>query len=165
VLYSNRLKNIRILLVDDERLILRLVTDVLSHLGFTSVTVCHSGTEAAEKIRTDLFDIVITDWRMPDMQGIDLIRFIRNSPESPCQRIPIILLTGNTGTNYIFEARDAGVTEYMIKPFSAQQLVRRIKAIIERPKSYVEAPTYRGPNRRFHDIGTPEGVERRKPRG
>lgn len=160
-----RLKKIRILIVDDEKLILRLITDVLNHLGFKSITTALTGKDAMEKIRNEEFDFIITDWRMPDIKGIDLIHFIRSSGECTYPRVPIILLTGNTGSNYIVQARDAGVTEYMIKPFSAQQLVKHIKSIIENPRSFVDAPSYRGPNRRFHNAPTPHNIDRRKRTG
>ena len=157
-----RLKNIRILLIDDEVLVLRLVTDVLAHLGFTDVTTAETGSDALALICAHEYDIVITDWRIPDCEGIDLIKFIRTSEQCSYPQVPIILLTGNTGTNYILRARDAGVTEYMIKPFSAQQLVRRIKSIVEKPRPFVEAPSYFGPNRRFHNSVTLDVIDRRQ---
>ena len=157
-----KLQDIRILIADDDKLILRLITDVLNHLGFSDTTHANTGREAINLIKRQKFDFVITDWRMPDLEGIGLIQFIRSSGECPSPRIPIILLTGNAGSNYIYQARDAGVTEYMIKPFSAQQLVRRIKAIIENPRSFIEAPSYNGPNRRFHDTEFLHEIDRRQ---
>lgn len=157
-----RLKNIRVLLVDDDPLILRLISDVLKHLGFSAITKANTGGEAVNLICTHEFDLIITDWRMPDTKGIDLIRFVRSSSKCAYPHVPIILLTGNTGSNYIMKARDAGVTEYMIKPFSVQQLVRRIKSIIENPRSFIDAPHYKGPNRRFHDTELSTDENRRQ---
>lgn len=157
----NQLGNLRILLVDDEQLIVRLVNDVLTHLGFNALTICRNGLEGMEQARQQNFDMIITDWRMPDIEGIELIQFIRRSGECPNPRVPIIMLTGNTETSYILRARDAGVTEYMIKPFSAQELARRIKVIIERPRRFVESPNYVGPDRRWHNVPIPKGNERR----
>lgn len=161
---SSRLSDIKILLVDDEKQIVRLVTDVLTHLGFDSITTASTGAQAAELLRRTRYDFMITDWRMPEMQGIDLIRFVRTSPECKCPRMPVIMLSGNTEAHYILTARDAGVNEYVIKPFSANDLVRRIRAIIETPRSYVEAPRYRGPNRRWHDVPLMYEADRRKRR-
>jgi DNA-binding response OmpR family regulator len=154
--------NIQVLIADDERMIQRLVYDVLTQLGFRNITVASSGRQAIEHLKRQPFDFVITDWRMKDMEGIDIIRFVRSSPESPNPRIPIIMLTGNTEAHYVFTARDAGVNEYLIKPFTAEQLVRRIRAIIEKPKAFVEAPAYKGPDRRHRAEDPPQGNDRRR---
>lgn len=158
---ANRLANIQVLIVDDERLMLELVNEVLRKLGFQRITVAGSGREAIQQIMRNHFDFIITDWRMGDMDGIDILHFVRESPQSPYLRIPVILLTGNTEAKNVIEARDAGVTEYIIKPFSAKQLTKRIKSIIELPRSFVEAPTYHGPDRRWHDVVPPDGIDRR----
>lgn len=159
---SGQLHKIQVLIVDDERLIQRLVYDVLMKLGFRQITVASSGRKAIELVSRQTFDFIITDWRMGDLDGIDLIRFVRANPASTCPRIPIILLTGNTEAHYVLTARDAGVNEYVIKPFTAEQLVRRIRSIIERPRPFIESSTYKGPERRYHDIPPPNGIERRK---
>ena len=161
---SNRLSQIRVLLVDDEMQILRLVRDVLMELGFQDITLAHDGREGIAFAKTQRFDFIITDWRMPDIEGIELIRFVRSSPESLSPRVPIIMLSGNTEATYVLQARDAGVNEYVIKPFTAEQLVRRLRAIIEKPRSFVEAPKYRGPNRRWHEVDNAFPLERRKNR-
>ncbi len=158
---AGQLSSINILLVDDEKQILKLVSDVLRHLGFSEITIAHNGRDAVEQISQKRFDFIITDWRMPDMEGIDLVRFVRRSPLCKMPRIPIIMLTGNSEAPYILRARDEGVTEYMIKPFSAHELVKRIRSIIEKPRSFIDSPRYKGPNRRWHDVPHSE-QERRK---
>jgi len=163
---NNQLQKISVLIVDDEKLIQRLVYDVLIKLGFRSITVANSGRRAMELVTQQKFDFVITDWRMDDLDGIDFLNFVRTAPDSPCPRIPVILLTGNTDVGDVIRARDAGVNEYIIKPFSAEQLVKRIRAVIENPRSFVEAPNYRGPERRHRAEEPPDGADRRKnPKG
>jgi two-component system, chemotaxis family, chemotaxis protein CheY len=159
---DNQLKNIKVLIVDDEKLIQRLVYDVLVELGFRLITIASSGRQAIRLASAQAFDFIISDWRMGDLDGIDLIEYLRTSPDSPNPRIPIILLTGNTEAHYVLRARDAGVNEYLIKPFAADQLVRRIRAIIEKPKGFIEAPNYRGPDRRHREEEPPYGKDRRK---
>lgn len=161
---NNHLEKIQVLIVDDELTIQRLVYDVLMQLGFRFVSVANSGRKAIELVSRMPFDFIITDWRMGDLDGIDLIRFVRTSPELPRPHIPIILLTGNTEARYVLTARDAGVNEYLIKPFTAEQLIKRIRAIIERPRAFVEASTYRGPDRRHREAPPPGGRNRRKKR-
>jgi DNA-binding response OmpR family regulator len=159
---KNRLSNIRVLVVDDEKLSLKLTHDVLYKLGFSEVYTAHSGRDAIHVLLDRNVDLVITDWRMDDMDGLELLRFIRMSPNSPCKRVPILFLTGNTEEKQVIEARDAGVTEYMVKPFSVQQLIVRIKAIIEQPRPFIETKTYTGHDRRRRYFPPPDGVDRRK---
>ena len=158
----SKLEKISVLIVDDETLIQRLVHDVLEDLGFRKIVIANSGRKAIELLKLHPFDFVITDWRMDDMEGIDLIKHIRKSPESPNPRIPVILLTGNTEAHYILTARDEGVNEYVIKPFTAEKLVKHIRNIIEHPRCFIDSPVYKGPDRRFHDAPVPGGQNRRK---
>jgi len=145
-----------------KRLIQNLVRNVLTALGFWKITIANSAKKAIELIKAQDFDIIITDWRMKDGDGIDLIRYVRLDPESRNIRIPIILLTGNTQEKYITTARDAGVNEYMIKPFSAEQIAQRIRSIFEHPKRFIKCATYCGPDRRFHNKPPGTYVEKRK---
>jgi len=161
-LSKGRLEKVSILIVDDEKLIQRLVTAVLESLGFKSLVIANNGQKAIELLSTQRFDLIITDWRMPDMDGLEFINFVRHSPKSFSPRIPIIFLTGNTEVHHVLTARDAGVNEYMIKPFTAEQLVKRIRSVIEHPRSFVDAFSYRGPDRRRKDIPPYGGVDRRK---
>jgi len=161
---DNRLSQIRVLLVDDEMQILRLVSDVLTQFGFKDITMAHNGREAIELISKQRFDFIITDWRMPEVEGIDVIKFVRTAPESPAKRVPIIMLSGNTEATYVIQARNAGVNEYVIKPFTAEQLIKRLRAIIENPRSFVDAPNYHGPSRRWHATDQTPPVDRRKRR-
>lgn len=158
---KHQLEKLNVLIADDQKIVQRLVYDVLVKLGFRSITVASSGRQAIDYAAETKFDFIITDWRMGDLDGIDLIRFIRTSPKALNKRVPIILLTGNTEVDDVVEARDAGVNEYVIKPFSAEQLVKRIRAIILKPKSFVEAPEYSGPDRRFRKANPPSGKDRR----
>ena len=161
---NSQLQNIQVLIVDDEKMIQRLVYDVLAQLGFRQITVASSGRQAIHLVATKPFDFVITDWRMQDLDGIDLVDFVRKSPESKCPHVPVILLTGNSEAHYVVRARDAGVNEYIIKPFAAEQLVKRIRAVIEKPRPFVVTKNYRGPDRRHQDLPPPDGKERRKQR-
>jgi DNA-binding response OmpR family regulator len=159
---SNPLRNVRILIVDDQFLIRKLVSSILDSWGFTDVTIRSSGREAIDCASQQNFDLVITDWRMRDLGGIDFLRFMRESRDPVKARTPIIFLTGNAEISDVKTARDAGVNEYLIKPFTASELMNRVRTIIERPRSFVKAPTYRGPDRRRRPGEAPDGYERRK---
>ncbi len=161
---DSSLKNVSILVVDDTTLMQQLIHDVLKRLGFQKVVVVNSGRKAIELVAQHSFDFIITDWRMDDMTGIDLIRYVRTAPQSRNPHIPIIMLTGNSEVRDVIEARDVGVNEYMIKPFSAEQLVKRIRSVIEHPRRFVEAANYNGPDRRRVLQFPLKGAERRKRR-
>ncbi len=156
------LPNLSILIVDDERLIQNLVYGVLSSLGFTNITVASSGRKALDKISTNKFDFIITDWRMEDLDGIDVVHHIRKSQKPPLCNTPIIMLTGNTEAHHVKTAISAGVNGYLIKPFSAEQLVKRIRTVIEDPRDFVMSRNFTGPDRRHVNQPPPEGTERRK---
>ena len=158
----NQLHNFKVLIVDDEKTINKLVCDVLLRLGFIDITTANSGRKAIELVKVTKFDFIISDWRMDDLDGIDLVKYLRTSPEtSHLIATPIIMLTGNTEAHYVITALNAGVNGYLIKPFSAEQLVRRIRNVIEHPWPFVIAPTYRGPDRRRQNKGAPGNIERR----
>ena len=157
-----KLQSFNVLVVDDEPLIRTLVSNVLGHLGFTSITVVNNGRKALEAIGKDIFDFIITDWRMEDLDGIEIVRHIRSSSDTRIKRMPIIMLTGNTEASYVKTAISAGVNGYLIKPFSAEQLVKRIRSIIETPRNFVISKSYTGPDRRHMNLPAPNGIERRK---
>ena len=161
---GNVLQKFNILLVDDERLIRDLVHGVLSSLGFTNITAVNSGRQAIDKLSKNKFDFVITDWRMDDLDGIDVVNYVRRAQQQPANKIPIIMLTGNTEAHYVKTAINAGVNSYILKPFSAQQLLKRIRTIIESPRDFVILETFTGPDRRHAAATAPNGVERRKAR-
>jgi DNA-binding response OmpR family regulator len=161
---SGNFSNFQVLIVDDERLIQKLVNDVLTSLGFTNVTVANSGRKAIELVKDNKYDFMILDWCMHDMDGIDVVRSVRGTPNSPNRTTPIIMLTGNSEAHYVKTAIGAGINGYVIKPFSADQLVKRIRAIIESPTGFIISKKYTGPDRRRTDQPPPGGIERRKPK-
>jgi two-component system, chemotaxis family, chemotaxis protein CheY len=161
---NSQLSKLHVLIVDDEKTILGLVYDVLINLGFKNIVVAHGGRKALEFLKKHKFDFIITDCRMPDLTGIELVQFIRTSPESLSPMMPVIMLTGNTEAHEVITARNAGIDAYLIKPFSAQQLVHHIRAIIESPREFVASSYYTGPTRRHHNEQPPNGVERRRSR-
>lgn len=158
---SDSLSFLQVLVVDDIQMIRTLVSDVLVSLGFKDISVASSGREAMAMVSKKKFDFIISDWQMPDLDGIDLVRFVRQIPDVQCASVPIIMLTANTEAKHVITALKNGINGYLIKPFTAEQLARRIRNAIEHPRQFVIAPTYRGPDRRYIDKGPPGGIERR----
>ena len=145
-----RLDDISFLVVDDNDNMRRLVRLILRSLGARAVREAHDGKDAIERMKDALPDILITDWLMAPMDGATLTRFIRKSPQSPYIYMPIIMVTGFADRDKVFAARDAGVTEFLIKPLSATALYSRIHTIIERPRPFVRIGAFFGPDRRRH---------------
>ncbi len=156
------LEHLKVLIVDDNRHMRALVRSILYALGMRHVEDASDGSEAFKKLQNFAADIVICDWNMEPLNGLDFIRLIRTSADTPNPYLPVIMLTGYTDANHVFEARDCGVHEFLAKPVSAEQLYARIKAVIERERVFVKAGSYFGPDKRRRDDPKYTGIERRK---
>ncbi|MCB1531308.1 MAG: response regulator [Alphaproteobacteria bacterium] len=139
---------VRILLVEDNQPMLELAKSLLVTFGVGTVHTARDGAEGFKTFCRENPDMVIADWMMKPMDGISLTRKIRNDPLSPNQFVPVILMTGFSERKRVIEARDAGVTEFLVKPFNARDLYRRISQIIERPRKFVRSEDFFGPDRR-----------------
>ncbi|MGV8940463.1 MAG: chemotaxis response regulator CheY [Lysobacter sp.] len=123
-------KNIRILIVDDFSTMRRIVKNLLNDLGFANTTEADDGTTALVALNKATFDLVITDWNMPGMPGIDLLRAIRADPT--LASIPVLMVTAEAKREQIIEAAQAGVNGYVIKPFTAATLGDKLAKVFER---------------------------------
>ena len=123
-------KNMRILIVDDFSTMRRIVKNLLNDLGFTNTAEADDGTTALAALRTQPFDFVITDWNMPGMTGIDLLRAIR--ADEKLKTLPVLMVTAEAKREQIIEAAQAGVNGYIIKPFTAATLKEKLDTIFER---------------------------------
>lgn len=158
---SARLAKVEVLIVDPDVKIATLVRDVLKYVGFDRISFAHDGQEAVDILKRKEIDLLITDWQMGPMDGIRLVHYVRSNPESPAPYLPIIMLTGKAERNDVEIARDVGVTEFLVKPFSAKSLFERLVLVIENPRSFIMARQYRGPDRRRRTDIPPGGNERR----
>ena len=141
-------ERLSVLVVEDTLPMLRLMTAVLGTLGVRTVYTATNGERGYEVFRKEAPDIVISDWHMEPMDGIELTRLIRRDPLSPSRLVPIILITGFSAVARVGMARDVGVTEFMVKPFSANDLAKRLAYVINKPRDFIDAPVYFGPDRR-----------------
>jgi DNA-binding response OmpR family regulator len=106
-------------------------------------------------------DIIITDWEMDDIDGLEMIRWIRSNADSPKRTVPIIIMTGYAAAPRVSAARDHGVTEFLVKPFTANELARRLTYVIDHPRDFVETEQFFGPDRRRRASLEYQGPERR----
>ena len=156
------LERLNFLIVDDNKHMRALVTSILHALGVKNCIDAGDGADAFKELRHFPADIIICDWNMDPLDGLDFTRLVRTGKDSPNPFVPIIMLTGHTEMNRVVEARDAGVSEFLAKRISAKGLYSRVRSIIERPRPFVRAGLYFGPDRRRRDNPAYMGGERRK---
>lgn len=143
-----KFEKLSMLVVEDTQPMQKLLVSVLETLGIRNVHTAANGEDAYRLFVHHAHDIVLTDWQMVPMDGIELTRLIRKSPNSPNKLVPIILITGFSAWPRVAEARDAGVTEFLVKPFTANDLARRIAHVINKPRDFIETHDFFGPDRR-----------------
>lgn len=149
-------ENIRMLVIEDNKPMLSLVKSLLLALGVGDVFGAEDGEEGFEIFRREDPDIVIADWLMKPVDGISFTKRVRTDPLSPNPYAPVILMTGFSEKARVMEARDAGVTEFLVKPFTTKELYRRLAQIIERPRQFVRSEDFFGPDRRRHRAAADE---------
>jgi len=123
-------KDMKILVVDDFSTMRRIIKNLLRDLGFTNTSDADDGTTALPMLKTGNFDFLVTDWNMPGMQGIDLLKAVRQDQE--LSSLPVMMVTAESKRDQIIEAAQAGVNGYIVKPFTAQVLKEKIEKIFER---------------------------------
>ena len=123
-------KNLKILIVDDFSTMRRIVKNLLGDLGFTNTAEAEDGNSALTYLRSSSCEMVITDWNMPGMTGIDLLRAIRL--DAKLKHLPVLMVTAEAKREQIIEAAQAGVNGYIIKPFTAATLQEKLNKIFER---------------------------------
>jgi two-component system, chemotaxis family, chemotaxis protein CheY len=143
-----KLENISILIAEDILPMRQTLIKLLEIMGVGKIYAAKDGRQAFNVFCRITPDIVITDWHMPVEDGTDLVHNIRNAPQSPAKLTPVIFMTGYGSHTRITQARDLGVTEYLIKPFTAADLAKRIAHVINAPRSFIDADQYFGPDRR-----------------
>lgn len=156
-------KDLRILLVDDNPHMRTIIATVLKGLGIKETIEASDGSRALELMRQRSADVAFVDFLMQPMDGVDFTRAVRASEDEKIRFLPIIMLTGHAHRHRVAEARDAGVTEFMVKPITAKAVLDRLNAVVFRPRPFIKAETYFGPDRR-RISGPPPGPERRADR-
>lgn len=121
-------KNMRILVVDDFQTMRRIVINLLRQLGFKNVTEAADGQKALERVEAEQIDLIISDWNMPNMTGIDFLRAVRSSEKH--KSIPFIMVTAEGKKENVIAAVQAGVNNYIVKPFNAATLREKMIKVI-----------------------------------
>jgi two-component system chemotaxis response regulator CheY len=153
---------INFLIVDPNRLMGTMIRDVLVTLDAHHIDRARNLEGAVTILRQGRTDVLITEWDLQaEQNGMDLVSWIRNDAGSPNRLLPVIMMTANSEIEYVVRARDAGVNEFVAKPYTVQSFYTRLAAAIARPRQFVRVDGYFGPDRRRKRDDAYEGPERR----
>ncbi len=152
----------QVLIVEDSSHMQGILWTMLSDMGVGQIYMSSSGENAIEILKTKPIDVILTDYMMEGMDGIDLTRAVRASSDPITQALPVIMISAFS--EMIESARDAGITEFLTKPTSAEKVRSRILASIKKPRQFVSSEGFKGPDRRRNrgkPTGTWDGIDRR----
>lgn len=121
-------KNTQVLIVDDYKTMLRIIRNLLKQLEFDNVEEATDGQEALQKLRAGNFGLVISDWNMAPMTGLDLLKEVR--ADARLKATPFIMITAESKTENVVAAKQAGVSNYIVKPFNAETLREKIEKVL-----------------------------------
>lgn len=155
------LSMIKVLIAEDNMHMRRVLRALLSGLGAQTIIEADDGVSALARFQGEPVDVLITDWEMPEMNGLELVRQVRNRKLSPDPYLPIIMLSGHASKGRVIEARDSGITEFLCKPISATDLYKRLVNCLANPRRFVQTKSFFGPDRRRFVNPLYKGNERR----
>ena len=121
-------KDMAILVVDDYKTMLRIIRNLLKQLDFGNVDEATDGAEALQKLREKEYGLVISDWNMEPMTGLQLVREVRS--DKKLKKLPFIMVTAESKTDNVVAAKEAGVSNYIVKPFNAETLKQKIVSVL-----------------------------------
>jgi two-component system chemotaxis response regulator CheY len=125
---------IKVLVVDDFPTMRRIVKNLLKQIGFENIDEAEDGMQALNKLKSGNYGLVVSDWNMPNMEGIDLLKNIRQEAE-PLKNIPFLMVTAEAEKEKVIEAIKAGVDNYIVKPFTAEVLKEKLEKIADKKPS------------------------------
>lgn len=120
-------KSMNVLIVDDYKTMLRIIRNLLKQLGFDNVDEASDGATALQRLREKDFGLVISDWNMEPMTGLQLLKEVRQ--DAKLAHIPFVMVTAESKTENVIAAKEAGVTNYIVKPFNAETLKQKLTAV------------------------------------
>lgn len=158
---SGVLSNLTVLVVDDEEPIRELICGILDSFGIRKIRQASDGLVAFKDMQSHAPDAVITDLEMKPIDGLEFTRAVRTDPDCPVPDVPILMVTGHCEKHHVEEARDAGVTEFIAMPVTANTIAERLTSAIEKPRSFVRARNFVGPERRRRQLPLVSTASRR----
>jgi two-component system chemotaxis response regulator CheY len=155
-------ETLKTLIVEDNAHMRALLRALLSSAGVKDIAEAAHGQAAIDQLWERKSDLVLSDLAMEPMDGLEFTRHVRNHAQSPNPFVPIIMITGHTEKRRVEAARDAGVTAFLAKPITAQNLFSHIAEIVEHPRAFVRCNSYFGPDRRRRQVENYAGPRRRQ---
>jgi two-component system chemotaxis response regulator CheY len=155
------LEKLRVLVVDDHEVMHKILLTILNGLGIGRIVSVANPDEALKEMRRAPPDIVFLDWMLGGQDGLRFVRFIRRLPDAMNPYVPIIMMTGHGDIDHVMRARDAGVTEFLVKPISPLAVAQRLETVIHHPRPFIRAQNYVGPDRRRRALSI-SGPDRRR---
>lgn len=149
------------LIVDSNPLSADLTRDILMMLGATQIRHIARSDKVFQAIEESEVDVLITENQMEPISGVNLIKMVRSDPESPDSMMPVIMMPASSEPEFVVAARDAGVSEFVAKPFTVESMYSRMVSAIARPRSFVRTSDYFGPDRRRRQVPF-KGEDRRR---
>lgn len=154
------LEALRILVIEDHKGMREIISTILTGLGVGQIDAVADLDTALRLLRNAPPDIILLDWMLDRQDGLRFVRFVRRLPDALNPFVPIIMVTGHADRAHVTEARDAGVTEFVVKPLSTLAVARRLEMVIHNPRPFIRAKDYTGPDRRRQERPI-DGPERR----
>jgi len=156
------LKPLSFLVVDDNRHMLAIIRTMLAGFDVKKVYECVDAAQAFEVFRNAAPDMLLIDYNMAPLDGLDFMRLVRKGQDSPNPYVPAILITAYSERSRVEAARDAGINEVLVKPLTAKRLYERICSVINNPRPFIRTEGYIGPCRRRVQDPNYSGTERRQ---
>jgi two-component system, chemotaxis family, chemotaxis protein CheY len=120
--------DMRVLIVDDYKTMLRIIRNLLNQIGFKEIDEAADGTQALEKFNSGNYGLIISDWNMEPMSGYDFLKGVRAGKHN--NKVPFIMVTAESKTENVIKAKQAGVSNYIVKPFNAETLKAKIESVL-----------------------------------
>ena len=158
---AGALSDLTVLVVDDAEPIRELICGILETFGVQKIREAADGLGAYKDMLSQTPDAIITDFDMAPVDGVTFTRTVRTDPNSPAPDVPILMITGHSTKHQVEEARDAGVTEFLALPVTANTVAERLTSAIQRPRSFVRARSFIGPDRRRRQLPVVAKARRR----
>jgi two-component system, chemotaxis family, chemotaxis protein CheY len=121
--------NMKVLIVDDFATMRRIIKNILKQIGFSNIAEAEDGKIAFAQLKEEKFDLVLCDWNMPEMRGIDLLKMVRSDDQ--LKDLPFVMVTAEAHRDSILDAVKAGVNHYIVKPFTAETIEERLKKVFD----------------------------------
>jgi CheY-like chemotaxis protein len=157
------LRKLAVLVLEDNANMAHIVKTILRTFGVIHIYEASDVGEAFALVRQYAVDVAFVDYNLGFMDGLDFVRMIRTAPDTPNPYLPIVMLTAYSETHRVMQARDAGVTEFCVKPVTAIEVYRKMVEVIDHPRPFVRTGNFFGPDRRrrSEDEEPYKGPERR----